>query len=168
VYMNYEELYEDGEINGDTVFYLDEECTEKYTGHIEYYFNNILIWECDIKEGVRSGVEKHYYEETGELEQINQIENNVGKGISIEYYKNGKIRSISLLVNNLNIDSYEYNEEGQLESKYVYSDERVLGINHLALKEQLIELREKFNLEMINEEIMKYGRIMDEKNLFNR
>ena len=60
--MNCEDLYEGEDINGESTFYVDKNCTIQYTGHVKDYFRSNLSWECDIVEGLQDGIEKQYYE----------------------------------------------------------------------------------------------------------
>lgn len=152
--MNIENLYEGEEVNGEATFYVDKNCTVPYTGHIEYYFNNKLSWECDIVNGLMNGIEKEYYDNTGELERIGQVKNNMGYGLCVEYYKNGKVSSISLVYNTVNFDSYSYDEQGVLQEIYIMNENNSFGISYSLIKDKIFELREKYSLEKLNEEIL--------------
>ena len=160
--MNYKDLYEtDFEINGDTVFYEDEECTIPFTGHVEEYWNGKLSWECDIVNGLREGIEKTYYDNTGELEIVNEVKNNNGYGLAVEYYKSGRIKSISFLVDTVNADGYIYDETGNILIHEIMNEENSFGIAFCHIKEKLDELRRAYDLEKINEDIQKYGEKID-------
>lgn len=158
--MNIENLYEGEEVNGETSFYIDENCTMPYTGHIEYYFKDKLSWECDIVDGLQNGIEKEYYDNTGELERVSEVKDNMGYGLSIEYYKSGKIRSISLVFHTVNFDSYSYDENGILEKVYVMNEDNSFGINYFAIKDKILELREKYNLDKLNKEVLNNKNII--------
>ncbi|MCR4802099.1 MAG: hypothetical protein K5895_03735, partial [Lachnospiraceae bacterium] len=75
---------------------------------------------------------------------------NMGNGLAIEYYKNGKIKSISIIVNNLNTDSYSYNEKGELENVNIMNRNNTFGLNYSLIKDKLMVLRQKYNLEKLN------------------
>lgn len=96
--MKFEDLYEGEEVNGTAKLYIDKNCTIPYTGNIEEYFSGKLSWECDIADGLQDGIERLYYDFTGELERINEVHNNMGCGLCIEYYKSGKISSMRLML----------------------------------------------------------------------
>lgn len=153
--MNSKDLFEGEELHGEPVLYVDENCTIPYTGHIEEYFNGKISWECDIVNGLQNGIEKTYYDNTGELERVNEIKDNMGSGLCVEYYKNGKISSISILIGNVNVDYYSYNEEGKLRKVYVMDDKNEIGIDWISIKDKIPAYRKKYNLEKINEKILK-------------
>lgn len=162
-------LYINSEYRRSPIYYIDKECTQRYTGHVEDYFNGVLCWECDMVNGLREGIEKVYYEETGELEQINQVEDNVCKGLGIEFYKSGQISSISLFSNDIPMDYYIYSEDGKLEKEYIYKGEIISGIIHtFREKSEIVELRKKIDLSKIHDEITKYGKILDIDRLFTK
>ena len=157
--MNYNDLYtkEDVKVYDGYIFYLDENCTIPYTGHVEDYFKGKLSWECDIVDGVRNGIEKTYYGFTGELECINEVKDNMGNGLAMEFYKNGKVMSISTTIDNLIIDSYSYSEDGKLAKVDIWGMENSIGINYSRVKEKIPVLRKRYDLEKLNEEILQYG-----------
>lgn len=158
--MNIDDLYEGEEINGEATFYVDKNHTIPYTGHIEYYFNGKLSWECDIVDGLQNGIEKEYYDNTGELERIGEVKDNMGYGLSVEYYKSGKIRSISLLYDTVNFDSYSYDEEGMLEEIYIMNEDNSFGISYSSIKSKILELRKKYDLEKLNKEVLSNKNIL--------
>lgn len=153
--MNCENLYEKCDINDESVYFVDQECKIPYIGHVEYYFNGILCWEADIVNGIMEGLEKVYNNETGELESVNEKKYNMSNGLSIEYYENGKIKSISTNIDNCLIDFYDYDENGNISSTS-FLDEK--DIHYCLVKNKIPELREKYNLEKLNKEILKYGK----------
>lgn len=152
--MNWKDLYESGEVNGNTVFYVDENCTMLFTGKVEDYFNGKLSWECDIVNGLREGVEKEYYDNTGELSAVTEMKNNRAYGLHIEYYKSGKISSISTIIGEVFIDIYSYDEDGKLKRVTNISRENAIGINYKAIEDKIPALREEYDLEKISEEIL--------------
>ena len=157
--MNLKDLYEGEEINGASAIYMDENCTVPYTGHVEDYFQGKISWECDIVNGLKEGIEKNYYDFTGELESVNEMKDNSGNGLSVEYYKNGKIKSISTVINDLNIDSYLYDEDGNLVQVSLMKENGSIGINYAYIKDKLPDLREKYDLEKMNREILESGKL---------
>lgn len=157
--MNINDLYKGEEVNGETTFYVDEQCTMPYTGHVEYYFNGKLSWECDIVDGLQNGIEKEYYDDTGELEHIGEVKDNMGYGLFVEYYKNGKIRSISLVFDTVNFDSYSYDENGFLEEVYIMNDSNSFGIDYFSIKDKILEIRSKYDLEKLNEDVLSKKKI---------
>ena len=168
--MNYNDLYtkEDVKVYDGYIFYLDENCAMPYTGHVEDYFKGKLSWECDIVDGVKNGIEKTYYGFTGELECINEVKENMGNGLAMEFYKSGKVMSISTTIDNLIIDSYSYSEEGELEEISIWGKDNSIGINYSRVKEKIPELRKRYDLEKLNEEILQYGIPMEFRKHFYR
>lgn len=153
--MNCENLYEGEDVNGEPKFYVDENCTIPYTGHVEDYFKEKLSWECDIVDGLQDGIEKIYYDFTGELETIHEVKDNMSNGLSIEYYKSGKIRNIAIVINNLCIDFYSYDEEGKQEKVFIMDENEW---HYCLVKDKIPELRKKYDLRKLNEEILEYGK----------
>ena len=68
-----------------------------------------------MQDGFKTGIEKTYYE-TGELEEENETDHNTVHGLSIEYYKSGKVKSKSIVIRNLFVDTVAYNEDGTVSS----------------------------------------------------
>lgn len=153
--MVYEELYEGEEVNGEPLIYIDENCTKLFSGHVESYFQKRLSWECDIVDGLKNGIEKFYYDYTGELESVHEVKCNVSNGLSIEYYKTGTIRCIAIMVDNLCIDFYSYHENGEQDEVW-FMDEKEL--HYPLVKNKIPTFREKYDIKKLNEEILKYGK----------
>lgn len=153
--MNWKDLYEAGEVNGDTVFYVDESCTVPFTGHVEEYFKDKLSWECDIVNGLREGISKEYYDFTGELSVVTEMKNNQAYGLCIGYYKNGRIRSISTIIGEVIIDTCLYDEAGKLKSKQIMRRENAIGINYTILEKKIAALRAVYDLDKINEGVFE-------------
>ena len=81
----------------------------------------------------------------------------MGNGLAMEFYKSGKVMSISTTIDNLIIDSYSYSEEGELEEVSIWGKDNSIGINYSRVKEKIPELRKRYDLEKLNEEILQYG-----------
>lgn len=107
---------------------------------------------------MQNGIEKLYYDNTGELERVNEVKDNMGAGLCVEYYKNSKISSISIRIDNLNVDAYRYNEEGKLEKVFIMDEDNAIGIDYVSIKDKIPAYRQKYNLEKMNEEILQYGK----------
>lgn len=152
--MNWQDLYEYGEVNGDRVFYTDKEHTTPFTGKMEYYFQEKLSEECDIVNGLREGWRREYYDGTGLLMSETQMKNNRAYGLHIEYYESGKVSSVSTIIGEVFIDSYDYDEYGNLVSKSVLSKENAIGINYKYLEDKIPDLRALYDLEKISAEII--------------
>ena len=99
-------------ITGQHIYYQDEEGTKPYNGVIFEYFEGLLSSESEVKDGYITGIEKIYYSYTGELKAIYEMNFNTINGIAKEFYKNGKIKNHSVVINNLHIYAISYDEEG--------------------------------------------------------
>ncbi|MBD5090149.1 MAG: suppressor of fused domain protein [Clostridiales bacterium] len=150
-------------INGSIKMYLAFFISQQECNYIKKYgcekFEDYLEeQECDIVNGLQNGIEKLYYDNTGELERVNEVKDNMGAGLCVEYYKNSKISSISILIDNLNVDAYCYNEEGKLEKVFIMDEDNAIGIDYVSIKDKIPAYRQKYNLEKMNEEILQYGK----------
>lgn len=152
--MNWQNLYEYGDVNGDSVFYTDKDHTIPFTGKMEYYFQGKLSEECDIVNGLREGWKREYYDLTGELMSATEMKNNRAYGLHVEYYKSGKISSVSTIIKEVFIDSYDYDENGNLVSKSVLSKENAIGINYKYLEDKIPALRALYDLEKISADMI--------------
>ena len=131
---------------GEDIYYEDESLTIPYTGVIVDYFKGKLSWECEIKNGFKEGIEKVYYDDTGELAAVNEVSKNTLNGISTEYYKSGKIMHKSIVLGNAHIDTISYDEEGNIiERVSISKDNPPPGI-YLDW-EKIEEFRKKYVLE---------------------
>ncbi|CBK73057.1 hypothetical protein CIY_00620 [Butyrivibrio fibrisolvens 16/4] len=68
--MNENDLFVLDDINGNPMFYVDEECTKTYTGRTEDYFQGVLCREAEVVDGYYDGVCKDYYQLSDKLEMI--------------------------------------------------------------------------------------------------
>jgi len=156
--MNENNLFYKDDLNGNPMFYLDQECTKPYTGHTEDYFKEHLSREGDVVNGYYEGIYKGYYDYSGKLEIVSQMEHNLTNGLSIEFFENGQVRSISLVFHNWYFDSVDYNENGEVEEENLNSDEKRWPHFTAEQKDEIYKLREKYNLKEIHEEIMREGK----------
>jgi hypothetical protein len=99
---------------GQHIFFLDEELAIPFTGIVVDYFKGKLSWEFETKDGYRHGKEKKYYDDTGELMEENDMEQNTICGIQKEFYRSGKIKSKSIVLRNLHIETILYDEDGNI------------------------------------------------------
>lgn len=108
----FEELYTKPDVaTGENIFYKDELLSIPFNGVVVDFFKGILSWEFEVQDGFKTGIEKTYYE-TGELEVENETDHNTVHGLAIEYYKSGKVKSKSIVIRNLFVDTIAYNEDG--------------------------------------------------------
>ena len=164
--MNEIELYNTYDDNGNPIYYIDEECTKLYTGHLEEYDRGILCREGDIVDGYYDGVCKEYYDYSDKLEIISQMKYNLQMGLSMEFYESGRVRSISLVLQNWEIDSISYDENGGITEKSFRPDGLEFPFFEEFYLKKIEELRAKYNLMKINEEIVRDGVNFDYKKYF--
>lgn len=164
--MDVDNLFEEYDINGEPIFFVDEDCLQPFSGHIEEYDRGFLCMESDVVEGFLDGVYKEYFFLKKKLQLISNVKKNMSNGLSIEFYENGMVQSLSLVIDNEFFDSYQYDENGKLIDKRIWSgqDESLLNLNTDGVR--VTELREEYNLEQINEEILRDGINFDYKKYF--
>jgi len=130
---------------GEDIFYVDNIKTIPFNGIALDYFKGVLSWEFEVKDGYRTGIERTYYDETGELKEENETDHNTVNGLAKEYYKNGNIKCKSIVIHNAFIDSIRYDEEGNIITKKIMSENE--NICHID-KNEINEYREKYKSEM--------------------
>ncbi|HEX9063433.1 MAG TPA: hypothetical protein VF941_24945 [Clostridia bacterium] len=140
----YDELFTDTDVNiGENIFYLDSSLKEPYTGIVVDYFKGILSWEFEVKDGFRTGIERTYYD-TSELMEENMTDHNTVDGIAKEFYKNGNIKSISIVIRNVFIDIIFYDESGKMVSKTSIKED---DVSYSIVKNKIDEYREKYKID---------------------
>jgi antitoxin component YwqK of YwqJK toxin-antitoxin module len=163
--MNVNELWFKYDDNRNPIYYIDEECKHLYTGHVEEYYNDgTRDWEADVVDGIVDGVYKEYTEdEDNVLEVIEYEKYSLGNGLSFEFHKNGYISSVCIVINNYITDCLEYNEKGELCGGDFWENDKseayMASVDWWV--ERLNEFRTKFDLEIINEEILRDGKNFD-------
>jgi antitoxin component YwqK of YwqJK toxin-antitoxin module len=138
----------------ESVYYLDEAMTIPFTGVMLDYSKGKLVWECEIKDGYREGIEKTYYGDTGELETVSEVKYNTICGIQREYYKSGKIKHKSILIRNAPIDSVSYDEDGNIIARETVSKENYPRGYYYNWNE-VTEYRKKYNLDENEESLVQ-------------
>lgn len=155
--MNVDDLFEEYDINGEPIFFIDEDCTQPYTGHIEEYDRGFLCMEADVVEGFMEGIYKEYHFMKKELMIISNVSKNMTNGLSIEFFENGRVESISLAIDNYFFDSYTYDELGNLESEEKMQDNEDLVCFSENDLDAIKRIRKRFDLQQINNEILRDG-----------
>ena len=156
--MNTKLLFDTYDINSDErIFYNDRECLCPYNGHIEDYDRGFICMEADVVDGYINGIYKEYYFKTNKLEIICEMEHNIQTGLNINFHENGRVRDISLAINNYFFDLYEYDEEGNLIYEDKWPDEPKFPFVTEQDLNKIQELRKKYNLSEINKEILIEG-----------
>lgn len=141
--VNYNELFTDTDINtGEDIFYLDSNLEKPYTGIVVDYFRGLLSWEFEVQDGFRTGMERKYYD-TGELMEENKTNHNTIDGVAKEFYKNGSIKSISIVIRNVFIDTIFYDESGNIIRKNYISEK---DSSYYLVEKKIEEYREKYRI----------------------
>lgn len=141
--VGYDELFTATDINtGEDIFYTDSGLKNPYTGMVVDYFKGQLSWEFEVQEGYRTGIERKYYD-TGCLMEENETNYNTVDGIAKEFYKNGNVKSISLVIRNVFIDTIFYDESGIMLRKTSMSEN---DSSYFLVKDKIGEYRKKYNL----------------------
>lgn len=159
--LNTKDLYEKDDYDH-SIYYTDKECTQPYTGHVEDYWDGKLCWESDIVNGYGEGIRKEYNNIHNVLEAVIEVKHNKTNGLGFEYYRNGRIASIGISIDDIYIDYYLYDETGKLTKEYHVSEPYdTFEIRISGIKEKIPAIGEKYNLKKLNEEILKYGKPME-------
>lgn len=163
LFEKYEDTYEE------PCYYIDEGCTQPFTGHIEEYDRGYLCMECDVVDGYMEGIRKDYFFMSDKLETICQMKHNLSNGLLIEFYETGVIQSISFDYHNVILDSYEYTETGSLKAVDIFTGDNCFGcyIDENCVH-RLMELREEYDFEKMNEEILRDGIKFDYEKYFRK
>jgi antitoxin component YwqK of YwqJK toxin-antitoxin module len=102
----------DGQVE---VFYHD---SKKYNGIIFEYFNDRIASEFEIKNGIKNGIEKIYFE-NGNIESISEYKNGLLHGLTKNYYETGELQEDSFFEFGICVSHKIYNKNGTIEEKYV-------------------------------------------------
>ena len=142
--MHYDELYTDTDVNtGEDIFFSDTSLEQPYTGNVVDYYKGMLSWEFEALDGFRTGIERKYYD-TGELMEENETEHNTINGLAKEFYKNGNLKSISIVIRNIFIDSIFYDEEGNTVNIKHMNDS---DMSYFLVKDKVTFYREKYKID---------------------
>ncbi|HEX9061673.1 MAG TPA: hypothetical protein VF941_15940 [Clostridia bacterium] len=142
--VTYDELFTDTDVNtGEDIFYTDSGLEEPYTGIVVDYFKGLLSWEFEVQDGFRTGIERKYYD-TGELMEENETNHNTIDGVAKEFYKNGNIKSISIVIRNVFIDTIFYDESGNMIGKTSINES---DISYSLVEKKIDEYRERYKID---------------------
>lgn len=127
---NYDDLFTKEDFytsyDGGRIFFEDKNLEIPYNGVVIDYFKDVLNWEFEVKNGFIEGIEKVYYEETGELMEQNEIKRNYKDGLVKEFYKSGNLKSICIVIKNIFIYEVSYDEFGNItDKKYSLSQDQL-------------------------------------------
>lgn len=124
-------------------YFTDAECTKPYSGKMEDYFQGYISVESIIEDGYVK-FSKEYFDNTHTLEMV--YETNIGgyiKGLAFEFYKSGRIHYMEISYNMFPIDTYEYSEDGKLESVEIWDGKPKTGFAPTPDINEIEELRRK-------------------------
>lgn len=143
--MNYDELFTDTDVKtGEDMFFSDINLKYPYNGKVVDYYKGVLSWEFEVHDGFRTGVERKYYD-TGELMEENETEHNTIDGIAKEFYKNGNLKSISIVIRNIFIDTIFYDEKGDITTRdYINESDR----SYFLVKDKIDSYRKKYKISI--------------------
>ena len=108
-----ERLFVKNDLNGECIYYTDENCQTPFNGIVYGMCGHPprLDYECEIKNGVKSGIELIYNEEGG-IEQASQCRHNLMYGVSKEYDQEGNLLTASVVYNNSHLKIVSPTPEG--------------------------------------------------------
>lgn len=142
--MNYYDIFVKDDIHtGEHIFYIDQNNTVPFNGIIVDYNNGVLVWEFEVQDGFRTGIERIYYA-TGELQELNETDHNTTNGIAKEFYKNGRLRSQSIVARNVHILIITYDESGDIVETWEISEE---DPSYNVVRDKIPEYRSRYKLE---------------------
>ena len=122
--------------------------------------------EADVVNGFVTGICKEYFFKSTQLEQISYQKNNLHHGLVIEFFENGKVKFVTLEIANGAFEAYEFDENSKLKIKQIYPDPALYFLKVNGDDEIMKQLRQKFNLEKISEEIQRDGENFDYRKYF--
>lgn len=155
--MNISDLYTKDDVNGEAIYFVDESCTQAFSGHVEDYDRGFLCMEAEVINGYLKGVCKEYFFLSTKLEGIGTMKANLKNGLWIYFYENGLVQSISLVFNNSFFDSYAYDKFGKLDKITLLTQESSSFLLSERYFDKILKLREAYKLEKINDEILQKG-----------
>ena len=136
-----ERLFVENDLNGECIYYTDEDCQTPFNGIVYGMCGHPtrLDYECEIKNGVKSGIELIYNEEGG-IEQASQCRHNLMYGVSKEYDQEGNLLTASVVYNNSHLKVVSATTEGTYKIEK-YAPQSTQNLPHdictlLALPEQ--------------------------------
>lgn len=142
--MNYSDLFVEDDIHtGEPIFYSDESKTVPFNGTIVDYNKGVLVWEFEVQDGFRTGIEK-VYDSTGEIQEINETDHNTINGIAKEFYRNGQLKSQSIVIRNVPIDTIFYDETGSIMEIWEIGEE---DPSYYVVRDRIAEYRNRYKLE---------------------
>ena len=138
------DLFTETDINtGEDIYYTDSSLEKPYSGIVVDYFKGVLNWEFEVKDGFRTGIERVYYD-TGELMEESETDHNTVNGVAKEFYKNGNIKAISIVIRNQPIDTIYYDESGnKINETHINESDH----HYFSLKTKIDEYRKKYKIE---------------------
>lgn len=137
------DLFTETDLNtGEDIFYMDSSLEKPYSGIVVDYFKGVLNWEFEVQDGFRTGIERKYYD-TGELMEENDTDHNTIDGVAKEFYKNGNIKSISIVIRNVFIDSISYDESGNKINETFMNES---NHSYFLLERKIDEYRKKYKI----------------------
>lgn len=144
--VTYNELFTDTDVNtGEDIFYVDSSLEKPYSGIVVDYFKGLLSWEFEVQDGFRTGIERKYYD-TGELMEENDTNHNTIDGVAKEFYKNGNIKSISIVIRNVFIDTIFYDESGNKINKTSINES---NSSYFLVEKKIDEYRKIYKIENV-------------------
>ena len=155
--MNTDKLFCDYDRNGEPIYYYDEELKDVFSGHIEDYDRGFKCMEADVVDGYIDGICKVYYFKSDKLEYISWMKHNLQNGLYMDFYENGQVQYVCLVRNNWYYDEHRYDNEGKLIEKTIWSEKTTSFADPVVDPKLIEELRKKYDLDKINEEILRDG-----------
>lgn len=126
------------------VFYIDKNLEIPYNGIVLDYFKGVINWEFEVKDGFIDGIERIYYEETGELYQENEIKHYLIDGLAKEFYKSGTLHTISIVIKDIFIYSIWYDKYGNITQKNYLSNDELSSNSYNHIRDKIDSYIEKY------------------------
>lgn len=164
--MDTRNIFTKDDENGEPIYYKDAACTEPFCGHIEDFDRDFLCMEADVDNGFIKGIFKEYYFKSKQIESISYYDQNVQYGLEMEFYESGLVRSFSISICNDYLDTYRFSETGKLLEKKIWPDSDFWFIKSRNDDVTIKQMRAKYNLEKICEDVLKNGKDFDYRKYF--
>jgi antitoxin component YwqK of YwqJK toxin-antitoxin module len=142
--MKYSDLYVADDLQtGEHIFYIDKNKTVPFNGVIVDYNKGVLVWEFEVQDGFKTGIERVYYP-TGELQELNETDHNTTNGRAKEFYRNGQLKSYSIVIRNVQIISVIYDETGDIVETWEIGEG---DPSYSVVRDRIPEYRSRYKLE---------------------
>lgn len=91
--------------------------SQKYCGSIFEMFNDYIASEFEVKDGLKNGIEKVYFND-GNIESISEYKNGLLDGVTKNYYETGELQEESFFEFGICVSHKIYSKDGRIQEEY--------------------------------------------------